>query len=298
MPIEVVVALLGAIAVGGADMMSRLNARWVSPLFMTAAVSAIGFVALNVAHALLSETPWHMPATQGLILLGAGVLNTLGLLALYSGMARGLVGIVSPVAAASPALVALMWMLAGVYPNAGAQMGLAITCASLILLGIFSQHRSVVAEPAAVRFALLMGATTAIALSVRMFVIQQTLSQVAVLDALIVVRFSGTLTAIVLLLLLHKRLPKLAAIREGSFSWRTCGWLLLQGLPETAGVLGVFWASSHGAFRAIAPALFSCSTLVTIVLARILIGEKMPLRARFAALGVVLGATCMTVFSA
>ena len=281
---EAAAAVLSAVLVGTADFASRLNGRYFSPAQMTFFVSGFGASSIFLFRTLTDSSPMLFP-DPGLWL--AGALNTAGLLLLYAGIRRGPVSVVSPAAASAPALTAFMWATQGVYPTPLGIFGIVLSICGVMWMGAAGGGKN---RPH-IGPTLALGLAAAAALSLRMFLVQRALTHVSAVDALLAVRVSGTLCAGAFLICRRSAdtRPPIAPL-VGTLR------LIGQSLPETVGVLAVFWAS-RGAFKTVAPALFSCGTLMTVLLSRVILGERLSPARVAAAVMIVTGAVILTLFT-
>lgn len=105
MPTGVLTGLLGALSFGGGDFAGASAARRAGALLAVAGAHGVGLIALLVALAVVRPA---MPGADAIaIAVAAGVAGMVGLAALYRGMAVGSMGIVTAVAGAGSLVLPL-----------------------------------------------------------------------------------------------------------------------------------------------------------------------------------------------
>ncbi|RZO54304.1 MAG: DMT family transporter [Sandaracinaceae bacterium] len=131
-------ALLAALAWGGADFLARLAADRIGT--RSTVLFTQGLSALLLAPLLLSAwggAPTPLRVTFVALALLAGVLNALGTTWLYEGIRRGPVSLVSPIASSFGAIAAVLAILGGEQPSNAQLVGLAA-----ISLGVVGSNLS------------------------------------------------------------------------------------------------------------------------------------------------------------
>jgi drug/metabolite transporter (DMT)-like permease len=127
-----VLALAGALGWGVGDFFGGLAARRLAVLTVLAVSQAVGLVGV-LAWALLSRDPFPgltelAPAAAG------GIAAVIGLGALYRGLAIGAMGIVAPISAASPVVPLAVDVARGDVPSTLQWLGVALVVAGIVVL--------------------------------------------------------------------------------------------------------------------------------------------------------------------
>jgi drug/metabolite transporter (DMT)-like permease len=251
--------LATAVAWGTADFAGGFASRRVPPLAATAASQVIGLVALAIGIVIVA-TP--IPAAEVLALGAlAGVAGGLGLAFLYEGLARGSMGIVSAIAGAGSAVIPLVVTLL-----------LGATVAPLALVGIgfvvaAGLAATDVSRDAASRTALLMAIGAAAGFATWYLVIDRA-AEDGGMWTLVASRAASSLTTVALAVGLRAR-TSAAAIRS------VVPFIVLAGLLDVGA--NVFFVLARGEISvALAAPLSGLYPLVTMLLARAFVGERLP----------------------
>jgi len=249
--------LAAALAFGGGDFTGGLASRRVAGLTVVAVAQAVGFVLLLL---LVGATQTPLPdGTSLLLAAAAGAFGGIGLLALYRGLAMGSMGVVTALSGAGsvalPLLVGYALGRAGVSP--------------LQWVGVLVAMGAVAAASGATREgvraeAVAMGAAAALFFGLWFVLLDLSASQDRAWP-LLVSRGSATV------------LIGAAALAQRQFAGVGGAWPLMVG----AGTLDVAGNAAFVESRAtipvgIAAALTGLYPIVTMLLARILLGEKLP----------------------
>jgi len=127
-----VLALLGAAAWGAGDFLGGIAARRIHVLTVVAASQGAGLVGAGLWVVVSQDA---LPGVADVLpAIGAGACGAIGLAALYRGMAVGAMGIVAPISAAGP-IVPLGFDLAnGESPSAVQWLGVAVVLGGIALL--------------------------------------------------------------------------------------------------------------------------------------------------------------------
>lgn len=124
-------ALGASVAWGSADFIAGVGCRHVALLTVLLVSQAVGLVLLVPVLAAASEA---LPAASSLALGAlAGLFNVLALAALYRGLARGKMGLVAPIAATDAAIPVAFGLLTGDRPAAIAIVGIGLALAGVVL---------------------------------------------------------------------------------------------------------------------------------------------------------------------
>ena len=251
-------ALCGALSWGVADFLGGLASRRIAVLTVLAVSQAIGLVGVAL-WVWAAEDP-----SPGLIELapaaGAGVAGLIGLGALYRGLAVGAMGIVAPISAASPIVPLAVDAARGTVPRAPQWLGIA-----LVLAGIAALSR----EPASGdrRFAAGAGLAIVAALGFGLFVVGiDAGADESAPWAVVAARSASVALAVVI------------ALFYTHTSLRPPRSLLVMlvgiGVFDTGANILVAFATTEGAAGIVA-VLSALYPVVTIVLARIVLGERL-----------------------
>jgi len=251
-------ALCGALSWGVGDFLGGLASRRIAVLTVLAVSQAIGLVGVAL-WVWAAEDPF-----PGLIELapaaGAGVAGLIGLGALYRGLAVGAMGIVAPISAASPLVPLTVDASRGTVPSAPQWLGIA-----LVLAGIAALSR----EPASGdrRFAAGAGLAIVAALGFGLFVVGIDAGADESAPWAVVTARSASVALAVAIALFYThtslRPPRNLLVM-----------LVGIGVFDTGANILVAFATTRGAAGIVA-VLSALYPVVTIVLARIVLGEQL-----------------------
>ncbi len=258
-------ALGGALAWGLGDFLGGLAARRLA-LFVVLAVSqAIGLAGVTLWVAVARDpfpgVPELLPA------VGAGVAGLVGLGALYRGLAVGAMGIVAPISAASPLVPLLVDAAGGFVPGTLQLVGVV-----LVLTGIVALSREP-AVPGSPRFAAGAGLAILAAIGFGLFVVGLDAgADESAPWAVVAARFASVSVSLVALLVTSTplRVPR-----------RSLPVLVGIGAFDTGANLLVALATTYGAAGIVA-VLSSLYPVVTVLLARLVLGEELSVSRRAA----------------
>lgn len=251
-------ALLGATSWGIGDFFGGVASRRAHVVTVLVVSQAIGLVGA-AAWALTSNGP--RPGLVDLLpALGAGACGAVGLAALYRGMAVGAMGIVAPISAASPVVPLLVDLARGVSPSAVQWAGTACVLGGITVLA---------RQPGPERTTrLASGVTLALvaALAFGVFVVGLDASaDESVPWTVFVARGASTMLALALALATSVTirppaglLPTIAAV----------------GVFDTTANVLVAFATTKGSAGVVA-VLSALYPVATIVLARVVLGERL-----------------------
>jgi drug/metabolite transporter (DMT)-like permease len=274
-----VLALLGAMSWGTGDFFGGLASRRAHVLTVLVVSQAVGLVGVG-AWALASGDG---PPGIGDVLpaVGAGAAGATGLAALYRGMAIGAMGIVAPISAVSPAVPLAVDLLRGDAPGGIQWAGIAAALAGVVLL---AREPGGVARSAG----LAAGVSLALvaALGFGLFVVGlDAASDGGATWAVVVARTSSTLLALSAALVVSaplrpptSLLPTIAAV----------------GLFDTTANVLVAFATTYGSAGIVA-VLSALYPLTTIVLARVVLGERLDRHRRVGGVLALAGAALVAV---
>ncbi len=254
----VVLALGGALCWGTADFLGGLASRRIAVLTVLVVSQAIGLAGIALWVVLTSQP--FPGATELLPAAGAGVAVLIGVGALYRGLAIGAMGIVAPISAAGPVVPLAVDATHGTTPSTLQWLGI-----GFILAGIATLSR----EPSGAggkQLAAGAGLAAVAALGFGLFVVGiDAASDESATWAVLVARFVSVSLVVVAAVVTSAAfrpprplLPMLVAI----------------GLIDTGANVLVATATTHGA-AGIVGVLSSLYPVVTVVLAWLVLGERL-----------------------
>jgi uncharacterized membrane protein len=265
--------MFGAISFGVGDFAGAVAARRARALVVVAGAHGIGLVALLVAAAVLRPP---VPTAGGTVLgLAAGIAGVAGLAALYRGMAIGSIGLVTSLSGAGALALPLI---------VGSALGGSMTAVQLI--GVVCAAAAAAAAGGASRDGigrrgLLLAALAAASFGAWYVLIDLAARAGDPLWALVLSRAGSTAIAILA-----------AVVRGGAGGVPIPGRIIVvAGLFDVGGNAFYVLAREH-MHVGLAAALVGCYPVVTMLMARFVIGERLPrlgqLGVAFAVLGIVL----------
>jgi drug/metabolite transporter (DMT)-like permease len=251
-------ALSGAVLWGVGDFLGGLAARRLAVLAVLAVSQAFGLAGVLVWVLLAGDA---FPGVVELLpAAGAGVAGLVGLAALYRGLAIGAMGIVAPISAAAPVVPLVVDAAQGIVPSVLQWLGV-----GLVGVGVVTLAR----EPSTTggrRLAHGAGLATLAALGFGAFFVGLDAgADESVPWAIVTVRSTSVALA-------------LAAVAFTATSLRASPQLLLMlvgvGVFDTAANISVAFAATEGAIGIVA-VLSALYPVVTVVLARLVLGERL-----------------------
>lgn len=249
-------ALGGALFWGVGDFLGGLATRRLALLAVLVLSQAAGLVGVVVWVALGGEA---FPGVVALLpAVGAGVAGIVGLAALYRGLAIGAMGIVAPISAASPVVPLAVDAARGTVPDPLQWLGIV-----LILGGIVTLSRERVRGA---RFAAGAGLAVVAALGFGTFVVAIDVAADESASWAVLVARSCSLAIV-----LAAALVAGTSLRAPA---RLLPLLLAIGVFDTGANVLVAIATTHGA-AGIVGVLSALYPVVTIVLARVVLGERL-----------------------
>lgn len=269
----VLLALAGAASWGVGDFFGGLASRRAHVLTVLALSQLAGLVGAAV-WVLASGDAWP-GLDDALPAAGAGIAGAIGLAALYQGMAIGAIGIVAPISAASPVVPLAVDATNGNVPTGLQWLGIAVALAGIVVLSRTPGGRR--------RGRLAAGAALALvaALCFGAFVVGLDAAAEASVPWTIAVARAGSVgcvVAVALVLGTTFRTPRslLPAI-------------LLVAIFDTGANVLVATATTKG-LAGIVAVLSALYPLVTILLARLVLEERLDAARRLGALAALAGA--------
>src|SRR5262245_20576860 len=280
--ISALLGLASALSLGAADFMARFSTR------------ALGAI-LNYAHVLLigavGTTMWLFATDQVLVWspLGVaiaiihGVSVALMCVLLYIGIARGPIAVVAPIVAAHPALVLAVNVLMGMHPSAMQWAAMVVVIAGGILIARGSTEDGVGATEAN-RMTLLIAFGACLAYVAIVLTAQAATPLIGAFQTM----WIGRLAGLVLLggILIVQR-ARLAVPRD----W--VPFVGLQGGLDSLGYL-TFLVGANSAAPYVTMVLASSFSVVTVVLARLVLHERISKMQWVAIALIAVGAAVLT----
>lgn len=264
---------------GTADFIAGLSARRL-PLLVVACVSqAAGLLLIGAIVAIRWEAPRESVAlVYG---LAGGLAAAVGLSALYRGLAIGRMGIVAPTAALSGTVPVAWGLIRGDRPSSVQLVGIALAVAGIVLAARSSDEGSERRATTGVGLALL----AALALGILVVLLDEA-GRTDPLWGVLMVRV-GALSLLGLAALASR--PSFAmTVSQG-------GGLLAAGVLDNGSNLAFALSAEAGGLLALTSVLGSLYPVATVVLARIVLHERL---ARHQALGVTAALGGVTLIAA
>lgn len=249
-------ALGAALAWGAGDFLGGLASRRAHVLTVLAVSQLAGLLGL-ATWLVLSGDPWPGPGDTAAA-MGAGAAGAVGLAALYRGLALGTMAIVAPISAASPVVPLAVDAVNGSTPGALQWLGIVAVLAGI---GVISRERT----PLGGRVATGVGLALIAALGFGLFVVGiDVAADESVPWAVTTAR--ATATALAVAVALGMRVP----LRP---SRQLLPLLIAVGVFDAGANALVAAATTFGAAGVVA-VLSALYPLTTIVLARLVLGER------------------------
>ena len=277
----IVLGLAAAVLYGSGDFLGGLAARRAHVLAVLTLAEGAG-TAVALAAAATSPGP---PSLAGLAWgTGAGLIGGLGLIIFYTGLAAGPMSVVAPVSGlVSTVLPVAVALAGGERPGAGVYAG-ALLCLAAIVLASSARDTSTAQQHHRPGRALAYGIAAGISFGL-FFLLIRNAGQTGELWPVVAARI-GELAVV---------LAAVAVLRRGLRPRGADGWLLLAATG--AGVIDVvanicYVAATRTGMFGLAVVLASLYPGVTVLLARVLLGERLRWAQRaglgLAAIGILL----------
>lgn len=255
--------LASALGLGTADFMSRFSARALGASLTYGAVLLIGSIATTIwVFATGAELVWSPYGC--LIAIAHGISVSIMCILLYEGMARGPIAVVAPIVAAHPVPVLMANVLMGVRPSAVEWAAMAVIIVGGVLI---SRHAISDAEPdeaKANRTTVLIALGACFAYVAIVLTGQAAAPIIGELQTMWIGRWSGL--AFIALILIIQRAP----VRV-PYTW--VPFVALQGGLDTLGYFA-FLAGANSAAPHVTMVVASAFSVVTVLLARVIINEQ------------------------
>jgi drug/metabolite transporter (DMT)-like permease len=286
----VALALGAGFVLGGVDFLAGLISRRIAASVVLLAGQAISVVLTGVLIASLGMPP---PGTDQIVYgLLAGLALAVGLGALYKGLAIGPMSIVSPLAATSAAVPVFAGLASGERPSTAQAVGIVAALAGVLTLSVPASGGTGGGRPMKLDTSLrttlpgiAMAGVAAVASGCFVVGLDAATADDDVLWGLVLARGGAVVVVAIAVALMR---PGVSAARERK------GALLVVGMLETVGGLMLAAATTLGLIS-IVGVLISLYPLVTIALARVLLGERLSIGQRWGVVVVLTGVALMTV---
>jgi drug/metabolite transporter (DMT)-like permease len=320
--LTVVLALGASVAWGSADYIAGVGCRRVALLSVLLVSQAAGLALLLPVLAASSEAP--PPASSLALGALAGLFNALALAALYRGLARGKMGLVAPIAATDATVPVLFGLLSGDRPATIAITGMALALAGVVLASRGETAMDGEAKRDSPARSVALGLTAAVCFGAFMVALGGA-SETSTLWAIVVTRFTTFVLLIGAALVLRadrhpdrpsgRRLASDAStlwpvavtrfttfglvmgaalvLRAGRASVQRGGFPMLAVGALDLGASALFASATTVGLLSIVGVLSSFYPLVTIVLARVLLRERLDPIQRIGATAAIVGAVLM-----
>lgn len=257
----VVLALLSSLLWGGADFLGGTVSRRRAAPLVVGTSQAAGLVAITVvavgAGAFGDDTGYLLWA------VGAGLAGLVGLVCFYAALAAGTMGVVSPIAALGVVVPVLVGLVRGERPATVQLVGITVAVVGVVLASGPELAGRAGATP------LLLALVAAGGFGMALLFIAEG-SKSSTLMTLVTMRLTSVsvLTVVLLVVLRRRSRPDLGLDRRDL-------WLvLLIGLGDVAANLTFGLASTRGLVSVVA-VLGSLYPVVTVLLARVVLGERL-----------------------
>jgi drug/metabolite transporter (DMT)-like permease len=274
--VAAILALGGALCWGVGDFLGGLATRRLAVVTVLVVSQAIGLAGL-LLWVVVSREPF--PGVVELLpAVAAGVAGLVGLGALYRGLAIGAMGIVAPISAASPVIPLAVDASQGDVPGALQWLGIALVLGGIAILSreASSESRRRIASGA--------GLAVVAALGFGMFVVGLDAgADESATWAVVAARAASVTVAVLAALVLSTSLRPPRAVVP---------MLVGVGVFDTAANVFVAAATTHGAAGIVA-VLSALYPVVTVVLAWIVLGERLSRVKRAGGVVALAGAACV-----
>ena len=253
---SVVLALLSSVLWGTADFLGGLSSRRRPAYAVVAGSQACGLVSIAVVAAVTSA--WHGPLGWLPWAVASGVAGSTGLICFYAALAGGTMGVVSPIAALGAVVPLLVGVLTGESPSALALWGIVLALAGAVAASGPELRGGAGARP------VLLAALAGVGFGV----------------ALVLIARGSRVDAV--MTLAGMRLTSVVGFAVVALALRTLGGLTAGDVPALAAI-GVgdvganllFALASQRGFLSVTSVLGSLYPVVTVLLARAVLHERL-----------------------
>jgi drug/metabolite transporter (DMT)-like permease len=256
--LAVALGLAAGLSWGVSDFLGGVKSRTLELLAVMVLSQGMGLALVALIVAVRGEGP---PAGEQLLYASlSGVSGVLGLAAFYRGLAVGAMAVVAPISATGAAIPVVAGLISGERPSAAQAAGIALAIA-----GVVVASREAPAEGGPARVATGVGLALVAACGFGgFFVAMDAASEDDVFWAILVNRITGVSGLV---------LAALALRRSVAVPGREAATLLLIGTMDIAANTLYAVASTEGLISVVA-VLASLYPVVTIMLARLVLGER------------------------
>ncbi|MFO0996598.1 MAG: EamA family transporter [Alphaproteobacteria bacterium] len=257
---------LCALALGSADFAGRFSTRALGAPSAWLGTLVAGTIVLTVWIA-ATDAPlaWNV---DGLPYAAAnGIATTVMTLLLYMALARGPVSVAAPIVGSHPVLVVAFWVLLGARPSAIQWLAMAVTILGAVIVARSVEGQAEASNRSSLRITIGLACASCLAYAVLVIGGQAAAPHYGPLETL----WLGRLFSIASVLAVFA-----FARRSPTMPLRWWPFLGAQGLLDASGYLALF-AGSTGEGQAIAAVAGSGFGAVTVLLARVILKERMGL---------------------
>ena len=286
--------LMAALSWGIGDFISRFTGRSVG-------VTSALFYALLVGTVLITSVTLYthgfvLPPVKAIVLIViSGAINMVGLMCLFTSIARGPIGVATPIASAHPMLVVLFSIPLGVVPSMEQWLFMAITMAGVLLLSRLEGGEDAqggingeVFDDQYVRKTVRFAAGAALC-----FAVQVTAAQEATVmtDAQTMSMWNRAmaLLALCVIMIIRKEPP------TATPNLFILVLVVAHGICELGGTVSLL-SGSEGQGRAIAAVVSSCFAPFTVLMAAVVLREKVSVQQWGCILIILLGVMGLSYF--
>ncbi len=252
-----VLALLSAVVWGASDFVAGVLSRSLRPVVVVAWSQLIA-LALLTAIVLVQGLPLHGYAGWAPCAALAGMAGALGLLSFYAALSTGTMGVVAPIAAVGAAIPVLLGVLTGEQPSPVAWAGIAVALLGVILASGPELQQGLGARP------VLLAAVAAIGFGVALFALDRG-ARISLVHTLWGMRLTSGVGFLAL---------AVVARSLGGVTVRQVPILVAVGTSDLL-ANALFGMASSSGLVSIAAVLGSLYPVVTIVLARYVLHERL-----------------------
>jgi len=256
--VAVLLAVLSSLAWGSADFVGGVLSRRRPAYAVVAASQALGLVAVGVVAVLTRA--WADPVGWLPWAVAAGAAGTAGLVSFYAGLASGTMGVVSSIAALSALVPVLAGLLQGDRPSTAALGGIALAVVGAVAAAGPELRSGAPSRP------IVLAATAGVCFGLALVFIER-----GARDSVVM-----TLTGM--------RATSVVVFAVAAIGLRSVGGLVVRDLPSLA-MVGVgdvganllFAIASQRGLLSVTGALGSLYPVVTVLLARVVLHERLRL---------------------
>ncbi len=250
---------------GIADFFARYTSRGFGTLVAVAAMLITSSLILTIIVWIQGEAiAWQWESFHLLLLGGLAIL--VGTSLLYWGLSRGPVSLVAPIVASYPAFNLILAVVLGIALSLGQWMLIGLVMAGVVTVAKASKDTASPEQyrPEELTKTIMIALAAAFTLAVGLASLQFASHHYGEWGTLLFSRWIGAIAALSAVLVYRPSIP--------TFNPRLAVLLVLQGLLDGGAYLSLLYGS-HGTGVALVVVVASCFTVVTLVLARIILKE-------------------------